>query len=168
VISERLVFYTKISTGYTEAFPYIFGVMPYPNEASGLLEPPISPKMTCNTIKANDLTALFEQPVSYDLIREEVESYDIEEDEEEESHCPKLKCQPINIKSTIIGSLVFLLYHIVFCLAQAATITRPHANHSSTGIMAKTAALGIFTAGPCCKSTLHFDHYEYVQSPLCS
>ena len=128
--------------------------MPYPNETSGLLEPPpITPKTTGNTIKANALTALFDQPVPYAPIRDELDSldsFDIEEDQEEESQCPKLNGQPINVKSTIIGSLVFLLYHIVFCLAQAATITRPHATHSSTGIMAKTAALGIFTAGPTC------------------
>ena len=128
-----------------------FGIMPYPNETSGLLEPPITPKTTGNTIKANALTALFDQPVPYDPIRDELDSFDVEEDQEEESQCPKLNGQSINVKSTIIGSLVFLLYHIVFCLAQAATITRPHANHSSTGIMAKTAALGIFTAGPMCK-----------------
>jgi hypothetical protein len=122
--------------------------MPYPNETSGLLEAPITPKTTGNTIKANALTALFDQPVPYSRIREELDSFNTEEEQEEESECPKLNSRPINLKSTIIGSLVFLLYHIVFCLAQAATITRPHANHSSTGIMAKTAALGIFTAGP--------------------
>lgn len=53
------------------------------------------------------------------------------------------------IQGTIVGSVVFLLYHIVFCLAQAATITRPHSSsNSNTGIMAQMAALGTVTAGP--------------------
>jgi hypothetical protein len=54
------------------------------------------------------------------------------------------------IQNTAIGSITFLLYHVVFCLAQAATITRPHATqtHSSTGLLAQTAALGIVSAGP--------------------
>ena len=51
-------------------------------------------------------------------------------------------------KTTGIGSVVFLLYHIVFCLAQAATITRPHSTNPSVGIMSQMAALGIVTAGP--------------------
>lgn len=37
---------------------------------------------------------------------------------------------------------------MVFCLTQAATVTRPHSTHSSTGLLARTAALGILTAGP--------------------
>ncbi|CAB9515416.1 solute carrier family 26 [Seminavis robusta] len=53
-----------------------------------------------------------------------------------------------NIKSTTIGSLLFLLYHIVYCLAQASTITRPHADHSSVGVMAKVAAIGTLFSGP--------------------
>ena len=56
------------------------------------------------------------------------------------------------LSSTLIGSFTFLLYQVVFCLAQAATITRPHASSphdaSSTGLLAKTAALGVLTAGP--------------------
>jgi hypothetical protein len=53
-----------------------------------------------------------------------------------------------SIKSTVTGSLTFLLYHVVYCLAQASTITRPHAKHSSVGVMAKTAAIGTLLAGP--------------------
>ena len=53
------------------------------------------------------------------------------------------------VKSTLIGSVVFLLYHVVFCLAQAAAIPRPHSTESSSmGVLARTAALGVFTAGP--------------------
>lgn len=57
-------------------------------------------------------------------------------------------CTPQEFQNTAVGSTVFLLYQVVFCLAQAATITRPHATHSSTGVMAQMAALGIMTAGP--------------------
>ena len=44
---------------------------------------------------------------------------------------------------TATGATIFLIYHVVFCLAQAATITRPHATHLSTGLLAQTAALGV-------------------------
>jgi MFS superfamily sulfate permease-like transporter len=57
-------------------------------------------------------------------------------------------CTPQELQNTFVGSTVFLLYQVVFCLAQAATITRPHATHSSTGVMAQMAALGIMTSGP--------------------
>ncbi|CAB9515417.1 solute carrier family 26 [Seminavis robusta] len=53
-----------------------------------------------------------------------------------------------NIKSATIGSLLFLLNHVVYCLAQASTITRPHADHSSVGVMAKVAAIGTLFSGP--------------------
>jgi len=52
------------------------------------------------------------------------------------------------IKSTLIGSFVFLLFHVVFCLAQASTITRPHATTPIIGPVAKMAALGILLASP--------------------
>jgi MFS superfamily sulfate permease-like transporter len=52
------------------------------------------------------------------------------------------------LKSTCIGSLVFLLFHVVFCLAQASTITRPHATTQIIGPVAKMAALGILLAAP--------------------
>jgi len=58
------------------------------------------------------------------------------------------KCKSESITSTIIGSLTFLLYHVVYCLAQASTITRPHAGHTSVGVMAKMAAIGTLFAGP--------------------
>lgn len=58
------------------------------------------------------------------------------------------KCSSESGLSTVIGSLTFLLYHVVYCLAQASTITRPHADHSSVGVMAKIAAVGTLFAGP--------------------
>ena len=58
------------------------------------------------------------------------------------------KCTSESIPSTITGSLTFLLYHVVYCLAQASTITRPHADHTSVGVMAKMVAIGTLFAGP--------------------
>eukprot|EP00978_Attheya_sp_CCMP212_P022531 scaffold67303_cov47-Attheya_sp.AAC.1 len=53
------------------------------------------------------------------------------------------------ISSTIIGSGTFVLYHIVFCLALASAITRPHSpERSILGPIAKTAALGVMSSGP--------------------
>ena len=48
--------------------------------------------------------------------------------------------------STIIGSFMYLLYHIVFCLALGSAIIRPNNPTSILGIMTKTAALGSITA----------------------
>lgn len=50
--------------------------------------------------------------------------------------------------STLLGSFIFLLYHVVSCLAQASTITRPHATTPIVGPVAKMTALGIFLAAP--------------------
>lgn len=49
--------------------------------------------------------------------------------------------------STWIGSFTALLYHTVFCLAHSAALVRPHADHSSMGVLAQMAALGVCTAG---------------------
>ena len=117
------------------------------------------------------LTSLFERPISTALIRP-----DEEEDENNGSNnlstylvplvgttddtpdcCGGQNCGRVvarctattnDTARTMTGSVVFLIYHVVFCLAQAATITRPHCTHSSTGLLAKTAALGVVTAGP--------------------
>ena len=50
--------------------------------------------------------------------------------------------------STFVGAGVFLLYHVVFCLALGSTIRRPHSSVSTLGIMSKTAAMGVIMAGP--------------------
>uniref|UniRef100_A0A7S4MC96 Uncharacterized protein n=1 Tax=Odontella aurita TaxID=265563 RepID=A0A7S4MC96_9STRA len=56
------------------------------------------------------------------------------------------------MSSCVIGSFVFVLYHVVFCLAMASSITRP--SHSSDepsqmlAPMAQMAALGSLTANP--------------------
>lgn len=45
--------------------------------------------------------------------------------------------------TTYIGACMFLLYHVVFCLAMGSAIIRPGNPTSILGIMTKTAALGI-------------------------
>lgn len=49
--------------------------------------------------------------------------------------------------STWIGSFTALLYHTVFCLAHSAALVRPNADHSSMGVLAQMAALGVIAAG---------------------
>lgn len=44
--------------------------------------------------------------------------------------------------TTLIGSFVYLLYHIVFCLALGSAINRPNNPTSILGLMTKMAALG--------------------------
>ncbi|KAG7357640.1 cyclic nucleotide-binding protein [Nitzschia inconspicua] len=53
--------------------------------------------------------------------------------------------------STYIGSFMYLLYHVVFCLALGSAIMRPNSNNSTKsilGLMTKTAALGTMAASP--------------------
>ena len=50
--------------------------------------------------------------------------------------------------SSFIGSIMFLLYHIVFVLAMSSAITRPSSTKSVLGIMAKLSTIGILIAGP--------------------
>ena len=108
------------------------------------------------------LTSLFEPPSSDAIIRPYFDSSGeieiIEPADSKSSQSPGFfvarwlrHCQ--TWKTTLLGSVIFLLYQVVFCLAQAATIAQPHhRNHpndsSATGMMAKMAALGVLTAGP--------------------
>jgi hypothetical protein len=50
--------------------------------------------------------------------------------------------------STYIGSFMYLLYHVVFCLALGSAIMRPNNPTSILGLMTKTAALGALAASP--------------------
>jgi len=50
--------------------------------------------------------------------------------------------------TTFAGAFMFLLYHVVFCLALGSAITRPNSPGSILGPMAKTGALGIIFAAP--------------------
>ncbi|CAJ1939327.1 unnamed protein product [Cylindrotheca closterium] len=49
---------------------------------------------------------------------------------------------------TYAGAVMFLLYHVVFCLAQGSAIIRPHSSRPVLGIMAKMSTLGILVSGP--------------------
>lgn len=57
-------------------------------------------------------------------------------------HCAMEAAKP----TTLIGSFMYLLYHIVFCLALGSAINRPHSPTSLLGLMTKTAALGTITS----------------------
>ena len=50
--------------------------------------------------------------------------------------------------STFAGAGMFLLYHVVFCLANGSAIVRPHATQPVLGQMAKLTTVGILMAGP--------------------
>lgn len=53
------------------------------------------------------------------------------------------KCTKEAVKpTTLIGAFMYLLYHVVFCLALGSAINRPHSSTSLLGLMTKTAALG--------------------------
>lgn len=60
----------------------------------------------------------------------------------------KSTIQSLRLPTTYIGSFMYLLYHVVFCLALGSAITRPHSptDTSILGIMTKTAALGTIAA----------------------
>lgn len=49
---------------------------------------------------------------------------------------------------TWIGSVMFVLFQIVFSLTMGAAITRPHATKSMLGLFTKVASLGIMIGGP--------------------
>eukprot|EP00980_Cylindrotheca_fusiformis_P023039 scaffold10069_cov69-Cylindrotheca_fusiformis.AAC.8 len=51
--------------------------------------------------------------------------------------------------TTFAGAFMFLLYHVVFCLANGSAMTRPHSpNKPILGIMAKLSTVGIMMSGP--------------------
>lgn len=110
---------------------------------------------------AASLTGLFQPPPNSDLIETERTSLltpkdsplhasevlvPIKREDDDALHQPPpetpkstllTSCQdlftPDCLKSTCIGSFLFLLFHVVFCLAQASTITRPHATTPVVG-----------------------------------
>jgi hypothetical protein len=54
----------------------------------------------------------------------------------------------LQLPRTYIGSFMYLLYHVVFCLALGSAIMRPNNPTSVLGLMTKTAALGTVAASP--------------------
>jgi hypothetical protein len=54
----------------------------------------------------------------------------------------------LKLPTTYIGSFIYLLYHVVFCLALGSAIMRPNNPVSMLGLMTKTAALGTLAASP--------------------
>lgn len=66
------------------------------------------------------------------------------------ARCGRSTVQSLRLHTTYIGSFMYLLYHVVFCLALGSAITRPHSptGTSILGLMTKTAALGTVAASP--------------------
>ena len=134
-------------TTVTKPHCYNFYSMgPYENERSSLLSTSPSNRQGNN----NSLSLLFENPSDVPASAQSPRKKAVQEttNQPERRNWSFVSCSVQEIQSTFVGSTVFLLYQVVFCLAQAATITRPHASHSSTGVMAQLAALGILGAGP--------------------
>lgn len=73
--------------------------------------------------------------------------------------------------TTIAGSAMFLLYHVVFTLAFGSALMRPHANDnggsSVVGIMAKQTAVAIFGAGPFYIARLNTESMLFSSWILC-
>eukprot|EP00531_Pseudo-nitzschia_arenysensis_P007452 CAMPEP_0116136838 /NCGR_PEP_ID=MMETSP0329-20121206/11942_1 /TAXON_ID=697910 /ORGANISM="Pseudo-nitzschia arenysensis, Strain B593" /LENGTH=442 /DNA_ID=CAMNT_0003631741 /DNA_START=37 /DNA_END=1365 /DNA_ORIENTATION=- len=55
---------------------------------------------------------------------------------------------PFALPSTWTGGILFVLYHVVFCMASGGTITRPYSGRSLLGDMARYTALGIIVSCP--------------------
>ena len=110
---------------------------------------------TGSTPNTSALSSLFQQPSTDIFTNYRENALDSQHDDAHNHYIPPGHCQEQLSKcvsesklSTVIGSLTFLLYHVVYCLAQASTITRPHADHSSMGVIAKLAAIGTLFAAP--------------------
>jgi len=69
--------------------------------------------------------------------------------------------------STLVGSLILLLFHIVFCLAQASSIHRPFSKRPVLGLMTRMAAVGPMMAGPLYIHALHKDFASVYPSLDC-
>jgi hypothetical protein len=50
--------------------------------------------------------------------------------------------------TTFVGACMFLLYHVVFCLAMGSSIIRKHSETPILGLMAKMAACGVIFCAP--------------------
>jgi MFS superfamily sulfate permease-like transporter len=124
-----------------------------PNERSQLLDSSAS--------AASSLRSLFERPASTAQLRP-YESFTTTSTTSEPSSSWCGACLPPKVTfrsltTTVVGSCTFLLYQIVFCLAQAATIT-PHraaGSSSRTGPLAQMAALGVLSTGPYMIFSMH-------------
>eukprot|EP00533_Pseudo-nitzschia_delicatissima_P009297 CAMPEP_0116086564 /NCGR_PEP_ID=MMETSP0327-20121206/4920_1 /TAXON_ID=44447 /ORGANISM="Pseudo-nitzschia delicatissima, Strain B596" /LENGTH=1288 /DNA_ID=CAMNT_0003577619 /DNA_START=153 /DNA_END=4019 /DNA_ORIENTATION=- len=55
---------------------------------------------------------------------------------------------PFGQPSTWTGGILFVLYHVVFCMANGGSITRPYSGGSLLGDMARYTALGIIVSCP--------------------
>jgi len=68
-------------------------------------------------------------------------------------------------QTTVIGSLVYVLYHVVFCLAFASAVIREHNDEKILSPLAKMGALAIFTGGltgVACLGTMYPSSYPTI------
>lgn len=71
-------------------------------------------------------------------------------EEEESPHKVQFKnfCATHMKATTFVGSCMFLLYHVVFCLAMGSSIIRKQSETPILGLMAKMAACGVIFCSP--------------------
>jgi MFS superfamily sulfate permease-like transporter/CRP-like cAMP-binding protein len=71
-------------------------------------------------------------------------------EEEESPHKVRFKnfCATHMKATTFVGSCMFLLYHVVFCLAMGSSIIRKQSETPILGLMAKMAACGVIFCSP--------------------
>ncbi|KAL3938156.1 MAG: hypothetical protein SGBAC_006863, partial [Bacillariaceae sp.] len=116
-----------------------------------LFQPPPPPSPEKKRIVSNETTALLSEDSSalYNgspiKAQEAQEAQDLWKPQESTRRLPDCGLgQP----PTYAGAVMFLLYHVVFCLANGSAIIRPHSSRPILGVMAKMSTLGIMVSGP--------------------
>jgi hypothetical protein len=61
-----------------------------------------------------------------------------------------------------LGGIMFVLYHVVFCMANGGSITRPYSDISMIGDMARYTAVGIMVSCPFLIYRLSDRHHNNV------
>jgi hypothetical protein len=69
---------------------------------------------------------------------------------------------PYTSVSTWLGGIMFVLYHVVFCMANGGSITRPYSDISMIGDMARYTAVGIMVSCPFLIYRLSDRHHNNV------
>ena len=65
---------------------------------------------------------------------------------------------PKNLQMIFVGSTVYTLYNLVFCLAMASSINVPHRNNSMLGPIAKLCIMGVVAGVPLLLTGLSAEH----------
>ena len=98
-----------------------------------------------STTILNSTPDSFSQPPYQTIATSDDEAQEIDK---ERKCLPKCDFSAASIISMIAGSILFALFHIVFCLAQASAIHRPFSSKPVLGVMVRMAAVGPLIAGP--------------------